>query len=92
MKTSSIANARTNLPQLIYSLESEEAIHLTRHGRPVAVMLSEASYQKLTQKIGLYVAIEKWRDNDLKEEIAFTDDELMSLRQVNAEREFSWDS
>ena len=50
MKTSTIAEAKNNLSQLIYQLESDEPIHLTRHGKPVAVMLSEVNYQKLTHK------------------------------------------
>ncbi|MEY3786110.1 MAG: hypothetical protein RLZ75_315, partial [Pseudomonadota bacterium] len=32
MKTSTIAEAKNNLSQLIYQLESDEPIHLTRHG------------------------------------------------------------
>lgn len=90
MKTSTIAAAKNNLPQLIYDLEFEEAIHLTRHGRPVAVMLSEANYQKLTRKNNLYSAIEAWRA-ELEGDIAFTETELKSLRTASAEREFSWD-
>ena len=50
MKISTIAEAKNNLSQLIYQLEADETIHLTRHGKPVAVMLSEANYQKLIDK------------------------------------------
>ena len=64
MKTSTIAEAKNNLSQLIYQLESDEPIHLTRHGKPVAVMLSEASYQKLTHGgNGLYQEIQQWRQH-----------------------------
>jgi len=92
MKTSSIASAKNNLPQLIYDLEFEDAIHLTRHGRPVAVMLSETNYQKLTgKKNDLYSAIEQWR-TELKNDIALTETELNSLRAAGLKREFSWDS
>ncbi len=62
MKTSTIAEAKNNLSQLIHQLESDEAIYLIRHGKPVAVMLSEASYAKLTHKsAGLFQAIQQWR-------------------------------
>lgn len=92
MKTSSIAFAKNNLPQLIYDLEVEGSVHLTRHGRPVAVMVSEATYQNLTQQNkDLYSAIEQWR-SELKHDIAFTDTELHSLRAASSEREFSWDN
>jgi prevent-host-death family protein len=91
MKTSTIAEAKNNLSQLIHQLESDEAIHLTRHGKPVAVMLSEANYQKLTHKENsLYQAIQQWR-NKLEDDSALTDTELKDLRTASHGREFSWD-
>ena len=47
MKTSSIAEAKNNLSHLIHQFETGEAIHLTRYGKPVAVMLSETQYKNL---------------------------------------------
>ncbi len=93
MKTSTIASAKTNLTKLIYDLDSEEAIHLTRHGRPVAVMLSESNYQKLIRKNDedVYCEIQQWH-GESKDDGAFTDAELDSLRKNSAGREFSWDS
>ena len=91
MKTSTIAEAKNNLSQLIHQLDSDEAIHLTRHGKPVAVMLSEANYQKLTKKkCSLYQAIQQWR-SQLESDSALTETELKSLRAASQEREFSWD-
>lgn len=91
MKTSTIAEAKNNLSQLIHQLDSDEAIHLTRHGKPVAVMLSEANYQKLTQKNnGLFQAIQQWR-GQLNSDSALTDAELKQIREAGQEREFSWD-
>ncbi|WP_411726046.1 type II toxin-antitoxin system Phd/YefM family antitoxin [Methyloglobulus sp.] len=92
MKTSTIAEAKNNLSQLIHQLESDDAIHLTRHGKPVAVMLSEANYQKLTHKDNsLYQAIQQWRNNKLEGDSAPTDIELKNLRSASQGREFSWD-
>ena len=91
MKTSTIAEAKNNLSQLIYQLESNEPIHLTRHGKPVAVMLSEANYQKLTYKDNsLYQAIQQWR-NQLDGDSGLTETELKKLRAMGQGREFSWD-
>ena len=91
MKTSTIAEAKNNLSQLIYQLESDEPIHLTRHGKPVAVMLSEVNYQKLTHKDNsLYQAIQEWR-TQLKSDGALTESELKNLRVASQGREFSWD-
>ncbi|WP_019867538.1 type II toxin-antitoxin system Phd/YefM family antitoxin [Methylovulum miyakonense] len=91
MKTSTIAEAKNNLSQLIHQLELDEAIHLTRHGKPVAVMLSEANYQKLTSKNNsLYQAIQEWR-SQRDTDGALTESELGNLRSASQEREFTWD-
>ncbi len=91
MKTSTIADAKNNLSQLIHQLDAIEAIHLTRHGKPVAVMLSEANYRRLTQKNNsVYQAIQSWR-SQLDEDWAWTDTELNALRATSREREFAWD-
>jgi len=91
MKISTIAEAKNNLSQLIYQLEADETIHLTRHGKPVAVMLSEANYQKLIHKNNsLYQAIQQWR-NELKDNVALTEAELKNIRNSSQERVFSWD-
>lgn len=49
MKTSTIADAKNNLSQLLAQLEVNEPIQLTRYGKPVAVILSQAGYQQLIQ-------------------------------------------
>ena len=90
MKISTIAEAKNNLSQLIYQLEADETIHLTRHGKPVAVMLSVANYQKLIHKNNsLFQAIQQWR-NDLKDDVALTEVELKNIRTCSLERAFSW--
>jgi len=91
MIISTIAEAKNNLSQLIYQLESDETIHLTRHGKPVAVMLSEANYQKLVHKNNsLYQAIQQWR-SELKDETTLTEAELKNIRTSSQERVFTWD-
>jgi prevent-host-death family protein len=91
MKTSSIAEAKNNLSQLIYQLEADEAIHLTRHGKPVAVMLSEANYQKLTHKNNsLFQEIMAWRLH-VEVDSALTSVELKDIRTDSQSRDFSWD-
>ena len=91
MKISTIAEAKNNLSQLIYQLESDKTIHLTRHGKTVAVMLSEANYQKLVHKNNsLYQAIQQWR-SELKDETTLTEAELKNIRTSSQERVFTWD-
>jgi len=90
MKTTTIAEAKNRLSQLIYHLDDDEPIHLTRHGKPVAVMLSETGYQKLTrQDNSLYQAIHTWR-KQLQIDSGLTETELENIRAAGQGREFSW--
>ncbi|WP_341327727.1 type II toxin-antitoxin system Phd/YefM family antitoxin [Methylotuvimicrobium sp. KM2] len=93
MKTTTIADAKNHLSHLIHQLENDEPIHLTRYGKPVAVMMSEAQYNKLiAPKKGLHSAIQNWRNSlSGSEEIGLSDDELKDLRKDSMGREFSWD-
>lgn len=92
MKTTTIADAKNHLSHLIDQLENNEPIHLTRYGKPVAVMMSEAQYNKLiARKTGLYSAIQNWRNSlSGSDEIGLSDDELKDLRKDSVGRECSW--
>jgi prevent-host-death family protein len=47
MAETSIAEAKNQLTRLIHQAERGDAVHITRRGRPVAVLLSEAEYARL---------------------------------------------
>ncbi|HZQ08815.1 MAG TPA: type II toxin-antitoxin system Phd/YefM family antitoxin [Anaerolineae bacterium] len=47
-KTFSIAEARHSLAELVHQLERQPIIHLTRRGKPVAVLLSQREFERLT--------------------------------------------
>lgn len=47
-KTFSIAQARNDLARLVHQLERQPIIHLTRRGKPVAVLVSQREYERLT--------------------------------------------
>ena len=93
MKTSTIADAKNNLSHLIHQLEVEEPIHLTRYGKPVAVMMSESQYQKLVSPPkSITSAILNWRSQlDEESDVGLTSNELNTIRKESAGREFSWD-
>ncbi len=93
MKTSSIAAAKNNLSHLIHQLESEEPIHLTRYGKPVAVMMSESQYQALVSPPkSLNLAILNWRSQlDETSDVALTESELKEIRKESRGRDFTWD-
>ncbi|MCP4697237.1 MAG: type II toxin-antitoxin system Phd/YefM family antitoxin, partial [Gammaproteobacteria bacterium] len=44
-----IAEAKDHLSKLLYQVEKGETIELTRRGRPVAVVLSEEEYRRMSQ-------------------------------------------
>ncbi len=93
MKTTTIAAAKNNLSRLIHQLEVEKYIHLTRHGEPVAVMMSEKQYQTLVSPSkSLNKAILSWRSN-LGENIdsGLTERTLDTIRKESSGRDFSWD-
>lgn len=93
MKTSTIAAAKNNLSHLIHQLEFEEPIHLTRYGKPVAVMMSESQYQALVSPPkSLNLAILNWRAQlDEASDVALTDNELNKIRKESNGRDFTWD-
>ncbi|MDO4683542.1 MAG: type II toxin-antitoxin system Phd/YefM family antitoxin [Lautropia sp.] len=48
--TLSIADFRRNLPATIQRAEGGEAIRISRHGRPVAVVISHEEYERLKKE------------------------------------------
>jgi prevent-host-death family protein len=46
----SIAEARSNLPQLVREAESGKPIELTRRGESVAVLIGRKQYERLTAR------------------------------------------
>jgi prevent-host-death family protein len=90
METTTIADAKNNLPKLIHAAQAGEDIHLTRHGRPVAVLISEDRYQQMLRAgKSVFHEIMKWREDHGSVEL--TDEEIESWRNRSPAREFSWD-
>lgn len=93
MRTSTIAEAKNNLSHLIHQSEAGEAIHLTRYGKPVAVIISEHHYQNLVAPDkSLNTAILHWR-SQMPDSVdpGLNDSEIKALREESVEREFSWE-
>lgn len=90
MELTTIADAKNNLPRLIHAAEAGDDIHITRHGRPVAVLISEERYQQLfsTGK-SVFQAILQWREQ--YGGIDLSDEEVDSWRDRTPAREFVWD-
>lgn len=61
-KSYSIAKARDQLAELVHRAERGTTVELTRHGKPVAVILSKNAYEALTQqRPSLWAALERFR-------------------------------
>lgn len=96
MAETSIAEARNRLTHLIYQAERGETVHITRRGRPVAVLHSEAEDARLSRgavRPTFRDAIQEMRADpefepiDLQsEEIAFWRDRALAERMSSTTR------
>jgi prevent-host-death family protein len=50
-RQNSIAEARSNLPNLIREAETGKIVELTRRGEPVAVLIGRKRYEQLTSRL-----------------------------------------
>jgi prevent-host-death family protein len=83
-----IADAKNKLPAIIHSVETGQAVKLTRHGRPVAILMSIKDYQRISlKKEGYWSALGSWRKNVEKEGIVITGEEFENIRDYSLGRE-----
>lgn len=74
MSSASVAQAKNNLPNLIQQAESGEVVHITRRGRPVAVLLSEREFARLqAPQTGFADFLHDWRREMQAQEADFAD-------------------
>ena len=62
-KNVSIAEAKDSLPRLIHEAELGVDVLLTRRGRPVAVLVSVASYERLTGGTDFWDRLQAFRSS-----------------------------
>lgn len=90
----SVAEAKTHLARLLHEVESGEPVHITRRGRAVAVLVSEAEYASLQRSAdskNFWEQIEEMRAEPSFEAIDWSREELAGLRAKSSGREFSWE-
>jgi prevent-host-death family protein len=93
MAETSIAEAKTQLTRLIHEAERGEAVHITRRGRPVAVLLSEDAYARLRQGQGqrdFWDLITEMRADPAFEPVDWSEDEIDSWRDRQPAQTFEW--
>ena len=87
-KQFSIAEAKSKLPAIIHSVEDGQSVKLTRHGKPVAVLVSIHEYEYLSKnKIGFWKALSEFRSNLKLEDISITDADFEDIRDASIGRE-----
>ena len=88
VKQFSIAEAKSKLPAIIHSVEDGPCVQLTRHGKPVAVLLSIREYELLVhKKKGFWSALMEFRSAMEKEGVQITETEFSGLRDPSFGRE-----
>ena len=93
MAETSIANAKNHLTRLIHEAEGGEHVHITRRGKPVAVLLSEDEYARFRQGQAhgnFWDLIVKMRSDPEFEPVDWTPAEVNSWRDRRPERDFEW--
>lgn len=61
-KSYSIAEARNRFTALLREAENASVIEITRHGKPVAVLIPWREFQRLTAKKGFWDSYRGFRD------------------------------
>lgn len=90
----SVADAKTHLARLLHEVESGEAVHITRRGRAVAVLVSEAEYARLQQSAlskSFWEEIQAMRAEPEFEPIDWTPEALADLRSKTTGRQSPWE-
>ena len=83
-----IADAKNRLPALVHAVESGRPVQLTRHGKPVAVLLSMKDYQRMNRvKTSYWGALNDWRKRTGQEGVAFSGEEFEGVRDGASGRE-----
>lgn len=89
MSEVSIAEAKNHLPRIVQEAETGEVVHITRRGKPVAVLLSDREYARLMEaRQGFVDFAGEWRKNMLARGIEFpVDADFEQLRDNRPGRE-----
>ena len=83
-----IAEAKNKLTAIIHAVEKGSAVKLTRHGKPVAVLLSTQEYERLSQTYGnFWRSLTVLRKRIKSNGIEITDTDFCDLRDRSAGRE-----
>ena len=93
MKRYSVAEARDQFTSLVHAAEEGRPIAVTRRGKPIAVLLSLAEYERLSQRQRGFAQLYQdflQRNPDLGERAGDAEDWLRDARDPAPGRDFTW--
>ncbi|MCY4508831.1 MAG: type II toxin-antitoxin system Phd/YefM family antitoxin [Acidobacteria bacterium] len=89
----SVTQARNTLTRLIREVEAGEIVHITRRGKPAAVLVSKDEYDRLASgrpRQDFWQAIQDWRSQASFDWPELTPDEVDGWRDRRPPREPEW--
>jgi prevent-host-death family protein len=87
----SIAEARDKLAGIVHDVEEGEPVQLTRRGRPVAILLSVAEFERLSGRGASFVERLIWlRERERLDELGADLSVFEDTREREPGREFEW--
>lgn len=90
-RTFSIAQARHNLARLVHQLERQPIIQLTRRGKPVAVLVSQREFERLTAPhTSFWNAYTAFRDSFNLDALKIEPRVFENTRDRSPGREMNW--
>ena len=91
IKQYSIAQARNQFTALVRDVEQEQRVELTRHGKPVAVLISMQTYQRLSKpQTGFWDAYQSFQQAVDLPALKIEDDIFSAVRDKNPGRDITW--
>jgi len=92
MSKATTSQLKNHLPELVHTVESGQDLQITRHGKPVAVIVSLARYQQaFSSGRGIFNAAQRWRQQ-FPDADGFSDEELKQLRDKESHADIPvWD-
>lgn len=93
MSATSIAEAKAQFTHLVCRAENGEAVHITRRGKPVAVLLSEQEYARLRQtqeRRTFWDLIVEMRDDPAFEPVDWSLEDIDAWRDRRPASAFQW--
>lgn len=87
-----ISDAKNKLPALVHAIEHGPAVQLTRHGKPVAVLISISQYKRLIHRPkNFWATLNAFRESADIDTLLSSDDNFFDHRAKSPGRAVSFE-